>query len=71
MGKKKTRGEGSGLGRALIKERLNAGRGYRRNDTWVRNYESNPKVFYFFFHVYQNIAELIWRIYEIRSENTP
>lgn len=41
MGKKKTRGEGSGLGRALIKERLNAGRGaYRRNDTWVRNYES-------------------------------
>lgn len=35
MGKKKTRGEGSGLGRALIKERLNAGRGYRRNDTWV------------------------------------
>lgn len=40
MGKKKTRGEGSGLGRALIKERLNAGRGYRRNDTWVRNSES-------------------------------
>ncbi|XP_050978063.1 large subunit GTPase 1 homolog [Labeo rohita] len=41
MGKKKTRGEGSGLGRALIKERLNAGRGYRRNDTWLHTSELN------------------------------
>ncbi|KAK7127578.1 hypothetical protein R3I93_020227 [Phoxinus phoxinus] len=41
MGKKKTHGEGSGLGRALIKERLNAGRGYRRNDTWLHTSELN------------------------------
>ncbi|XP_043108859.1 large subunit GTPase 1 homolog [Puntigrus tetrazona] len=41
MGKKKTRGEGSGLGRALLKERLNAGRGYRRNDTWLHTSELN------------------------------
>uniref|UniRef100_A0A671RC59 Large subunit GTPase 1 homolog n=1 Tax=Sinocyclocheilus anshuiensis TaxID=1608454 RepID=A0A671RC59_9TELE len=41
MAKKKTRGEGSGLGRALIKERLNAGRGYRRNDTWLHTSELN------------------------------
>ncbi|XP_026131020.1 large subunit GTPase 1 homolog [Carassius auratus] len=41
MGKKKTRGEGSGLGRALIKERLTAGRGYRRNDTWLHTSELN------------------------------
>ncbi|KAG1950092.1 GTPase LSG1-2 [Pimephales promelas] len=41
MGKKKAHGEGSGLGRALIKERLNAGRGYRRNDTWLHTSELN------------------------------
>ncbi|XP_042622582.1 large subunit GTPase 1 homolog [Cyprinus carpio] len=41
MGMKKTRGQGSGLGRALIKERLNAGRGYRRNDTWLHTSELN------------------------------
>lgn len=35
MGKKKSGAGGVGLGRALIKERLTAGRGYRRNDTWV------------------------------------
>lgn len=34
MGKKKA-GGGAGLGRALIKERLQAGRGNKRNDTWV------------------------------------
>lgn len=32
MGKKKS---AMGLGRALIKERLNAGRGNKRGDTWV------------------------------------
>ncbi|XP_066503867.1 large subunit GTPase 1 homolog [Hoplias malabaricus] len=37
MGKKKN----SGLGRALIKERLNAGRGHRRNDTWLHTSELN------------------------------
>ncbi|XP_051957580.1 large subunit GTPase 1 homolog [Xyrauchen texanus] len=37
MGKKK----GVGLGRSLIKERLNAGRGYRRNDTWLHTSELN------------------------------
>ncbi|XP_030647290.1 large subunit GTPase 1 homolog [Chanos chanos] len=41
MGKKKSRGEGSGLGRALIKERLNAGRGTRRNDSWLHTSELN------------------------------
>ncbi|KAL1265957.1 hypothetical protein QQF64_003984, partial [Cirrhinus molitorella] len=34
------RGRGRG-GRALIKERLNAGRGYRRNDTWLHTSELN------------------------------
>lgn len=29
------------MGRALIKERLNAGRGYRRNDTWLHTSELN------------------------------
>ena len=35
MGKKKAGGGNAGLGRALIKERLNAGRGNKRGDTWV------------------------------------
>ncbi len=34
MGKKKA-GGGVGLGRALIKERLQAGRGNKRGDSWV------------------------------------
>lgn len=34
MGKKKA-GGGGGLGRALIKERLQAGRGPKRGDSWV------------------------------------
>ncbi|XP_062412731.1 large subunit GTPase 1 homolog [Sardina pilchardus] len=41
MGKKKSGGGGSGLGRALIKERLTAGRGVRRNDTWLHTTELN------------------------------
>uniref|UniRef100_A0AAY4DW47 Large subunit GTPase 1 homolog n=1 Tax=Denticeps clupeoides TaxID=299321 RepID=A0AAY4DW47_9TELE len=39
MGKKKK--EVSALGRALIKERLNAGRGARRNDAWLHTSELN------------------------------
>lgn len=35
MGKKKA-GGGAGLGRALMKERLQAGRGNKRGDSWVR-----------------------------------
>ncbi|KAF4083386.1 hypothetical protein AMELA_G00140610 [Ameiurus melas] len=41
MGKKKVRGDGTGLGRALMKERLNASRGHRRNDTWLHTSELN------------------------------
>ncbi|XP_076134931.1 large subunit GTPase 1 homolog [Alosa pseudoharengus] len=41
MGKKKSGAGGSGLGRALIKERLTAGRGVRRNDTWLHTTELN------------------------------
>ncbi|XP_063056945.1 large subunit GTPase 1 homolog [Engraulis encrasicolus] len=41
MGKKKSGTGGAGLGRALIKERLQAGRGYRRNDTWLHTTELN------------------------------
>lgn len=41
MGKKKSGAGGVGLGRALIKERLTAGRGYRRNDTWLHTTELN------------------------------
>ncbi|XP_053491053.1 large subunit GTPase 1 homolog [Ictalurus furcatus] len=41
MGKKKGRGDGTGLGRALMKERLNAARGHRRNDTWLHTSELN------------------------------
>ncbi|KAL2090251.1 hypothetical protein ACEWY4_014939 [Coilia grayii] len=41
MGKKKSGTGGTGLGRALIKERLQAGRGYRRNDTWLHTTELN------------------------------
>lgn len=36
MGKKKA-GGGVGLGRALIKERLQASRGNKRGDSWVRH----------------------------------
>ncbi|XP_053177874.1 large subunit GTPase 1 homolog [Scomber japonicus] len=38
MGKKKTSG-GGGLGRALIKERLQAGRGNKRGDSWLHTSE--------------------------------
>uniref|UniRef100_A0A6Q2YJG4 Large subunit GTPase 1 homolog n=1 Tax=Esox lucius TaxID=8010 RepID=A0A6Q2YJG4_ESOLU len=38
MGKKKS---SMGLGRSLIKERLNAGRGNKRNDTWLHTSELN------------------------------
>lgn len=40
MGKKKAGGGGS-LGRALIKERLQAVRGSRRVDSWVRQSTSS------------------------------
>ncbi|KAM8888186.1 large subunit GTPase 1 homolog [Synchiropus picturatus] len=40
MGKKKTGGS-SGLGRALIKERLQSGRGGKRGDTWLHTSELN------------------------------
>lgn len=40
MGKKKA-GGGAGLGRALIKERLQASRGNKRNDTWLHTSELN------------------------------
>ncbi|KAM9848402.1 large subunit GTPase 1 homolog [Aulostomus maculatus] len=40
MGKKKT-GGGGGLGRALMKERLQAGRGQKRNDSWLHTSELN------------------------------
>ena len=36
MGKKKTGGGPGGLGRCLIKERLQANRGHKKIDTWVR-----------------------------------
>ncbi|KAL4630735.1 hypothetical protein GN956_G15984 [Arapaima gigas] len=39
MGKKKCGGGGAGLGRALIKERLLAGRGSRRSDSWLHTSE--------------------------------
>ncbi|XP_064186113.1 large subunit GTPase 1 homolog [Anguilla rostrata] len=41
MGKKKSGGGGTGLGRALIKERLMAGRGNRRADSWLHTSELN------------------------------
>lgn len=40
MGKKKT-GGGCGLGRALIKERIQAGRGNKRGDSWLHTSELN------------------------------
>ncbi|KAF3690834.1 Large subunit GTPase 1 -like protein [Channa argus] len=40
MGKKKG-GVGGGLGRALIKERLQAGRGNKRSDSWLHTSELN------------------------------
>ncbi|KAM9383864.1 large subunit GTPase 1 homolog [Pholidichthys leucotaenia] len=40
MGKKKA-GGGAGLGRALIKERLQAGRGNKRGDSWLHTSELN------------------------------
>ncbi|XP_020494922.3 large subunit GTPase 1 homolog [Labrus bergylta] len=40
MGKKKT-GGGAGLGRSLIKERLHAGRGKKRGDSWIHTSELN------------------------------
>uniref|UniRef100_A0A4W6DSX1 Large subunit GTPase 1 homolog n=1 Tax=Lates calcarifer TaxID=8187 RepID=A0A4W6DSX1_LATCA len=40
MGKKKT-GGGGGLGRALIKERLQASRGNKRGDSWLHTSELN------------------------------
>nr|XP_033477740.1 large subunit GTPase 1 homolog [Epinephelus lanceolatus] len=40
MGKKKA-GGGCGLGRALIKERLQTGRGNKRGDTWLHTSELN------------------------------
>ncbi|XP_023675700.2 large subunit GTPase 1 homolog [Paramormyrops kingsleyae] len=41
MGKKKSTGGGAGLGRALIKERLLAGRGSRHGDSWLHTSELN------------------------------
>ncbi|XP_072245477.1 large subunit GTPase 1 homolog [Leuresthes tenuis] len=42
MGKKKAGGGGGGgLGRSLIKERLQAGRGAKRNDSWLHTSELN------------------------------
>uniref|UniRef100_A0A668AUJ2 Large subunit GTPase 1 homolog n=1 Tax=Myripristis murdjan TaxID=586833 RepID=A0A668AUJ2_9TELE len=41
MGKKKAGGGSAGLGRALIKERLQAGRGNRRGDSWLHTSELN------------------------------
>ncbi|KAG7488167.1 hypothetical protein MATL_G00031580 [Megalops atlanticus] len=41
MGKKKSGDGGTGLGRALIKERLMAGRGNRRADSWLHTSELN------------------------------
>eukprot|EP00064_Thunnus_orientalis_P022569 superscaffoldBa00007725_g22775 len=38
MGKKKA-GGGGGLGRSLIKERLQAGRGNKRGDSWLHTSE--------------------------------
>ncbi|TMS20542.1 Large subunit GTPase 1-like protein [Larimichthys crocea] len=40
MGKKKT-GGGAGLGRALMKERLQAGRGNKKGDSWLHTSELN------------------------------
>ncbi|MED6234996.1 large subunit GTPase 1 [Ataeniobius toweri] len=40
MGKKKA-GGGAGLGRALMKERLQAGRGNKRGDSWLHTSELN------------------------------
>ncbi|XP_060889689.1 large subunit GTPase 1 homolog [Labrus mixtus] len=40
MGKKKT-GGGAALGRSLIKERLHAGRGKKRGDSWIHTSELN------------------------------
>lgn len=47
MGKKKA-GGGAGLGRALIKERLQAGRGNKRNDTWVLKVSDDYKIRLYF-----------------------
>ncbi|XP_038571625.1 large subunit GTPase 1 homolog isoform X1 [Micropterus salmoides] len=41
MGKKKAGGGGGGLGRSLIKERLQAGRGSKRGDSWLHTSELN------------------------------
>ncbi|KAG7514336.1 large subunit GTPase 1-like [Solea senegalensis] len=41
MGKKKAGGGGVGLGRSLIKERLQAGRGKKRGDSWLHTSELN------------------------------
>lgn len=41
MGKKKAAGGGGGLGRALIKERLQASRGNKRGDSWLHTSELN------------------------------
>ncbi|KAM4549314.1 large subunit GTPase 1 homolog [Odontesthes bonariensis] len=41
MGKKKPGGGAGGLGRSLIKERLQAGRGTKRNDSWLHTSELN------------------------------
>uniref|UniRef100_A0A8C4GSW7 Large subunit GTPase 1 homolog n=1 Tax=Dicentrarchus labrax TaxID=13489 RepID=A0A8C4GSW7_DICLA len=41
MGKKKAGGGGGGLGRSLIKERLQAGRGNKRGDSWLHTSELN------------------------------
>lgn len=48
MGKKKA-GGGAGLGRALIKERIQAGRGNKRNDTWVFKLINNDKIRHFLY----------------------
>lgn len=50
MGKKKA-GGGAGLGRALIKERLQAGRGNKRNDTWVLEVIHDGKISLYFFRL--------------------
>jgi len=70
MGKKKAHGEGSGLGRALIKERLNAGRGYRRNDTWVRKCHCLIIKLLFRYSISLDHCKvlLIWNIYKIIGE---
>ncbi|KAM7409527.1 hypothetical protein PAMA_001149 [Pampus argenteus] len=41
MGKKKAGGGGCGLGRALMKERLQAGRGSKRSNSWLHTSELN------------------------------